>query len=163
MFCLRWLFLRMDVNTSLSLMSPHLLSTKTVQGNHNQLHPASSDTLALYTDAFVVGDLFNKVVVWRGRSANASNAPEVALSHYMSHVNNTRFPTPTLIRCTEGSSMARIISSRLNPLHQDTLKDQCQSQPILSEVPQEVREELYRRFPKTDTPSVNQWLRRAVG
>lgn len=124
----------------------------------------SADTLALWPDAFIVGDLFSKVVVWRGSSALPVDAPEEALARYMTSVKD-RFPAPSaVIRCTDGSSMGRIIVSRLNPSHQDTLRDQCVSLPtLITELSPEQRDELCKKFPKTDTPSATQWLRRAMG
>lgn len=155
----------MDLHTCLEMIAPRVMATRAqaTQSQSQALIQISGDSLALWSDAFVVGDLFSRIVVWRGHEANALDAPEESLAQYLAPIHEDRFPAPCVIRCAEGSSMARMIVSRLNPSHQDTLKDQCISLPALSELSSEQRKELYQKFPNTDTPSAAQWLRRALG
>jgi hypothetical protein len=163
-FCLRSLFLRLNASGALAMMEPSLMSTlgsvEMEAESSSKLCPVPCDSMALWSQAFLVGDLFDKLVVWRGQTSNALNSPEAELSLYLTNIIDTRFPTPTVIRCTEGSSMARIIVSRLNPSHHDSHQDQLSSFPALQHLTQEERDSISHKYPRTDNLSLTQWIRK---
>ena len=155
---LRHAFLRASLDDALNIMSLPLLATP----RHVALtvfSPVASDTLALWPDAYCCFDAWTRVFLWRG--SEASEADEEPCREFIrSEIVETRFPTPTVVLCGEGSSMARFVESRLNPSHNDSSADQDASFPALASLSKEERDAIKAKWLRTDVPSLKQWLRR---
>ena len=155
--CLRSMFLRSGVEDALAIMNPVLLSSR------NDLSTFSSmpaETLALWSDALVVSDVFDRIFVWKGREvAGVDSEEHEPLQGRLRAIVAQRYPTPTVLYCTEGSSMARFVISRLCPSHHDTPEEQLASFPALHDLSVEARSALSKKLIRTDTASFRNWLR----
>jgi len=167
-FLARLVFLRSGVEDSLIMMAPPLLSTRG-QGAQplgmQQLYHVPAETLALWSDAVLVHDQYSRLFLWRGHQAPKGGEAEdqQLLDAYMEKAMvKRRFPAPTVLCCKEGSSMARYIVSRLNPLHHDNPGEQLLSFPMLQGLDLETRTDISKKFLRTDVPSFKTWLRAVV-
>jgi len=158
---LRHAFLRAGTDESITIMAPALLSTQRHVAQ-DLLTPVTADTLALWSDAHCCCDTWSRLFLWRG--SDASDADEEACVEFLNeNIVQRRFPAPTIVVCTEGSSMARFVVSRLNPSHNDSAEEQLASLPALALMSNEEREAVKAKWLWTDVPSLKQWLRRLAG
>ena len=159
-FCLRSIFLRTAVEDSIALMSPVLLSAR---GDFCSFRPVIAETLALWSDAIIVNDVYDRIFVWQGHKvAGIDSTEHEPLLEQIRLLTSQRYPTPTVLHCKEGSSMARFVISRLCPSHHDTPEEQLSSFPALNHLSLEERSALSQKFTRTDSPSFKTWLRRVT-
>ena len=158
--CLRSLVLRTGVEDSIAIMNPTLLFSRKGASSFGAV---SAETLALWSDAIVVNDVFDRIFVWQGRQVtDIDSESHEPLQAQLRALAAQRYPTPTVLHCTEGSSMARFVISRLCPSHQDLPEEQLASFPALHGLSPEDRTALSQKFVRTDTASFRSWLRRIV-
>lgn len=149
---LRCLFLNSNYPDSLRLVDPPLLLASL--NGFEQLPP---EDLALQSNFVLMLDVHTDIFIWFGKEVvNAKEIVEICKQHAQL-VSSHRYPQPKVMAFEEGSSMARCLQCRLVPSHKDTLTNQVQSFPQLSQLSSEDYSKLLRKFHRTDEISYVQW------
>jgi len=119
-------------------------------------------TLSLRSDGVLLMDHFTDLFIWSGYEVAARpdcDDLRVALVKRANNMSVGRFPAPELQMFKEGSSMARLLFSRLEPGHKDAPHEQQEDAPHLASLSAEARAGLLSKHHRTDDMSFHQYYR----
>eukprot|EP00300_Choanocystis_sp_HF-7_P013186 c18191_g1_i2.p1 GENE.c18191_g1_i2~~c18191_g1_i2.p1 ORF type:complete len:758 (+),score=154.58 c18191_g1_i2:36-2309(+) len=155
---LRCVFLHASPSAAYRMIRPRV----TMFGANNTEHEVSCETLALQSDFVLLVDHQTDIFIWSGRNTSGPEF-DVIRQACLENANNlaqTRFPCPMIKTFKEGESMARWLECRMIPSHKDRLDLQVHSFPMMKRLSDQQRATLVAKLPKTDDPSLHQWLRK---